>query len=551
MLIPQWITSHGSFLYDLFYALPFYLVTMGMLIVGIRKGYPVIPLAIILGMGRMGFLFGTWIGGGALSGQGTGRSTLFSLLFGVLFVVPTIRYLRFRHPILELYALFIPLALAIQRLGCLSIGCCFGNPTHSIFGIQYDIHSLLGRIQVAEARIATDAVHTLSVHPVPLYLLIGYLLTQGILLWIQPRIKFTGGLASLSLALLMLNRFVSEFFRDPISNQMLSDTWLGLKQLQWITLGLCLVSLGVFFLLRTKHYSQSSSKQIPDLPISEARTREWIMGIGVTLLFLGSVGILNRAEWLASLPLVLVLLGVVLWKLGKLNLPRVLIALAIPGAMAMATLPDTTAFKLYAVTGMTAGKYSYPTAQGEGCMGTYYTDYVTKDYYHSSVGAKASVENLHGVRTYFDGEFYAFRGVSPRKNGSPNWTVAGISTHFDANIGWIGIGLGGIGGDAPSNSVIPLSQGYGHLQLGNYRNGYVVVGIRDDFASSPYAGIGGAIIDHRLRFGVGITQTGGYSDLSYNWPQSGVTMEFRGIFQPLGEELTAVQEASLRLLFEL
>lgn len=69
-------------------------------------------------------------------------------------------------------------------------------------------HSRFGLIKASLCSSPTGLLH-----PVPLYFLFGYL-------------------AFLGLALLSLNRFIVEYFRDPYSNQMLADAWMGLKGVQ-------------------------------------------------------------------------------------------------------------------------------------------------------------------------------------------------------------------------------------------------------------------------------------------------------------------------------
>jgi|GEM_PF-4715626 len=529
MLIPHWITAHGAMLYELFYALPFYLVTAGILIVGLRRGFPLIPFVLILAVGRMGFLVGTWAGGNG------GRSTLFSVVFALAFLLPTIHYLRFRHPILDLYALFLPLGLALQRLGCLSVGCCFGLPTDSIFGIQYELPGTAGL--------------TPFLHPVPLYFLFGYLAVFAVLFVMQRRIAFAGGLAFLGLALLSLSRFVVEFFRDPYSNQMLADAWMGLKGVQWVSLGLMVAFMVVYAYLAVRS-RKSISEQMPQpLGASELRSRERLVGMALVISFVASFGLMSQAEWVALLPSMILLLGAVLWELGKLNLPTILVGILVTIFGATAAAPDSTVWKGFVVSGVTQGRYDYPTQEeDDGCGNTYYTKYDHRNYLNATMGARLSGENLTGIRKYMELEALGYDGSFYSSSNDWNWNMRGGIVQGNFNVGWFGAGIGVLRGTTPPGSLVQLHRTFGHFQIGNYRNGYVVAGVRDDFASTGYFGIGGRLLNNDLNYGVGITGGGGYGDLSYTFAEQGLSLEFRGV---AGGTKERVDEASLRLVMEL
>jgi len=534
MILPYEISRHGGELYQLFYALPFYLVSAGMLWVGLRRGYTPVSLVLVLAMGRMGFLLGAWLGGlGSLASSG--RSTLFALASGALFVVATVRTLRFAYPVLDLYALFIPLGLALQRLGCLSVGCCFGLPTQVPWGLQY---------------VSSDAAHALlpPIHAVPLYFMLAYVVVFAILWGARTRLNFRGALAALAFALLSWARFGVEFFRDPLSNPMLGGYWLGLKGVQWVAGGMGVLGLGLLAFLAVRHRQAPEPSSFPPLPPARLRQRQFaIVGV-VAVLMAASTGLLRQAEWIAQLPLFLALAGAFAYELGKWRLPRVAWILLGMAGLSSVALADESFRKFYLITGLHQGYASYPRQETEGCMGPVYSDYYSKQYTSGELGLRISRQDLEGIRTSQEIEASVLAGSYYRSPGLEHEGLGGVRVRLDLVWGWFGLGLGAIGVAQPSGAVIGYEHPFGHVQVGNFRNLYLIAGSREDYSNTPFMGLGGASPSRAWRWAVGGTEDGFFTDLSFHKDRFGI--ELKQNTDVMHRE-GGSRDASLRLLWGL
>lgn len=491
----------GAIMYSFFYALPFYVVTLGMLWVAVRRQYPLIPFVLIMIAGRLGFVLGTWAGGGA-----HGRSTLFSVLFGLVAVVVAVRYLRFKHPILDLYALFLPLALALQRFGCLSAGCCYGTPTDSILGIRY-------------------LAHGPWVHPVPAYLIVGYVATWGILFAVRKRIAAPGALAMLGLALLSIVRFGTEFFRDTNSNQILAATIFGLKQLQWVSLLMALVFAGIFVFLVRRTREIGAAAQ----PIIDITNQQWKLACALAVAFVALFPILNRPEWFAMIPMLAIMACVVVMAVPVRNGVRGLLLLALGALGVIAATPEKIGWNFYGIVGATQGEITYPTqAEPNDCGGTYYSEYRSSQFTSGTLGARMAYENLRRVRFYSETQLEFLGGAYYTNPENLDWSLGGVKFRHNLNAGWFGIGAGAYSVEKPEKSVFTTEHIFGHIQLGDYRNAYLRAGIMDDAYGVLYMGVGGAVFEDRLRFELGVTDDGAYDKLSYQVSKRGHLLEFRG-----------------------
>lgn len=107
---------------------------------GWRKGYPLLSWVLILVSGALFFIIGTkllafraveWT---SLFREGvfpdTGdKSAIGGLLFAILGIELSRSWLKIREHVLDTYVIVVHLEMAIQKVGCLTAGCCFGTPT--------------------------------------------------------------------------------------------------------------------------------------------------------------------------------------------------------------------------------------------------------------------------------------------------------------------------------------------------------------------------------------------------------------------------------------
>ncbi len=176
-----------------------------------------------------------------------GLSILGAIIAGLIFVPLFLWYHKIPVlPILDLGALYIPLAQAIARLGCLFAGCCFGCATTSAWSIMY-------------THAGSHAPLNMPLIPTQLY---SSLIFLGIFIILQLCARFRlqpGTLAGLFLIFSSLERFVVDFYRgDRIINS--TDALVYSSELsfhQWISIGI--LCAGILLIL----FSELIAKKSP------------------------------------------------------------------------------------------------------------------------------------------------------------------------------------------------------------------------------------------------------------------------------------------------
>lgn len=135
---------------------------------------------------------------------------------------------------LDIAAVYVPLFHAIARVGCFSVGCCYGLPTEAPWSVRYiDPESL--------------APLNISLHPTQLYSAALFLLLFVVLLMVSKRSESRPGELTLLYGIgLASERFLVDFFRGD-------RTMVGaLSFHQWAALGILGTALVGIGLLRTR-----------------------------------------------------------------------------------------------------------------------------------------------------------------------------------------------------------------------------------------------------------------------------------------------------------
>ena len=253
-------SPESSFYYELFLRSGFGLFLLILIVLAWQRKYPIAEWLIILLVGMLGFLIGSRLGGFSPGDWGnwfkTGQlpiersqSLWGGLILGVTGIWLTKTWLSFSRPVFSLYIIAVPFSLLVLRMGCLVAGCCYGTPVEGSLGLQYGIFSPAFDHHMEMGYLSGFADSSLTVHAVPVYFMISYLIIGIILIRSLKTIQSDRRLAVLGLGLLASGRFFIEFFRDPVTNPGIQgDYWLGLKILQWFCLGIVLISGLVFFL---------------------------------------------------------------------------------------------------------------------------------------------------------------------------------------------------------------------------------------------------------------------------------------------------------------
>lgn len=253
------ITESGQTYYWLFYQLSLIVSFLFFLGYGIRKGYPLFAWILIGFSGFLFFIIGSKLG--AMSWDQlrdflvtgnlnllVGRTDIFGFLFGLMGIVLSKKLTDFKHPVLNVYAYTVPIGVFVQRFGCLYAGCCHGTVSNGPFTVHYASHYSIYQRQLAEGLISSESLMSIPVHPVPIYLMVGSIVTLILVSLNYRRFKRDGSLLLFSLISLFTFRFIIEFVRDSSTNHFMGDTFFSLKLIQWTLI----LSVVVFIIFLTR-----------------------------------------------------------------------------------------------------------------------------------------------------------------------------------------------------------------------------------------------------------------------------------------------------------
>ncbi len=264
-------------LFSVFYQIAFVIPFFILLGIGIRRKYDMASWLAILLASAFFFLIGSRIftyssSDWALLFQDGSwpasydKFALGGIIIALIGLEITRRFLRFREPVLQIFAWVTPLALAIQKLGCLFSGCCYGNVTTVPWGIKYARGTLPYLDHMVNNQISDSALSSLSIHPTQIYQLALYLMISVLVLIMIKRFKSKESTIVFSLALLFISRLFLEFFIDIDATNFGSHIFWGLKSIQWLCIlgalisGLILLGLEKYAFARLEYEVQIRSK---------------------------------------------------------------------------------------------------------------------------------------------------------------------------------------------------------------------------------------------------------------------------------------------------
>jgi phosphatidylglycerol:prolipoprotein diacylglycerol transferase len=308
-----------------------------------------------------------------LHGEWTGpdsRSILGGVLGATLALALLRRVLGFSRGVYDAFALPLFIGLAVQGVGCLLTGCCFGTPTAGPLGVCYAPHTLPFLTQVAQGVLPASAAHSLPVHPAQIYQILLCLLIAG-LVQLRRYQQAPGQQFLLAILLYAAGRFGLEFVRDSAGDVLGTSLWHGLKQVQWMLL-LAATALAGLWLQRGQAVYRVSS------PTSLGHWRpRMVVGVLLLITALLSTGWLTLPEQLVvkSLLLASLLLEVGLWARRQTSRPPQLLALPVLlGGMVMlltsqAPAPDPRRYTTVSAGGL-AGTSEQYFGYPYGCSGT-------------------------------------------------------------------------------------------------------------------------------------------------------------------------------------
>jgi len=256
-------TQHGGFYYDLFYFLAILFSLFALMIAGKRRNYPMIPwmlslliilLFLILGSKIFTLSPGQWtelFQNGKIPAH-TGR-TILGGIAGCLFGLFISRlWFGFRNDMFDTLSYVFPVAMAIQRVGCLLAGCCFGTPTNVPWALVYSRNTCAHVAHVNSGLLDYYSPFSLPVHPNQVYQILACIIILLLLYYFfRKRIRVPGNLFLTSITLYLISRVINEFWRDASSNGYAGNIIIGLKIVQWILIGV-IAGLFIIVLVREK-----------------------------------------------------------------------------------------------------------------------------------------------------------------------------------------------------------------------------------------------------------------------------------------------------------
>lgn len=291
--------SSDGLYFNLFYLLAFLTLTIWMIFEGKKQKLPWISWLLILAATRLAFIIGTKIITYNISDwsyffetiqlpPAHGKVIIGGFILGLAIFLLLIKIFRFPLTSLDTLAFAFPISIAIQRMGCLIAGCCFGTPTLLPWGVSYSQGTWPHYHHFVEGWISSG--NSLPVHPFPIYEALNGVFVAFLVWSFRKKINAEGGLFLLSLGLWAFFRTGIEFFRDPAAHAMGGELLGGMKIMQWLILTFAVVAF-VIFAYREVHFSKTSQKP------ESIRPSQFVL---CTFLFITVVATWSLRNWLGE-----------------------------------------------------------------------------------------------------------------------------------------------------------------------------------------------------------------------------------------------------------
>jgi prolipoprotein diacylglyceryltransferase len=251
-------SPHGHSYYGSCQLAAFAVYVVLLLAHGQRRGYPwrnwlplvaTSTLALVIGCQLVALPPSKWLGwlrgdAAALAAVAAGpRSIIGGATASLLAVLAVRRVLGFRGwGVFDAFGAPLCWALAVQCVGCLLVGCCWGKiTTGQNFALVYGPGTLPYFVQQAQGVLPSGAAHSLPLVPTQFYALLLCVGAGLVLHAVRRRAGWPpGSRYLLALGLLMLTRFIIDFWRDPASEPLggaaLTLAGCTLLQVQWLML---------------------------------------------------------------------------------------------------------------------------------------------------------------------------------------------------------------------------------------------------------------------------------------------------------------------------
>ncbi len=460
-------TTHGGLFYSLTYLGAILAAAAIVTYSGFRKGYPKIAWLLILMAGGLFFITGEKVFTYTMDLWNTvftkfvlpptSRKTILGGIIGLftgLIIAKVL--LKFRLPVFDHFAIALPVAMAISRIGCHLAGCCYGTPTQLPWGIRYDSFAPAYYDHLSHGLIDVHNPVSLAVHPVQLYQVIGCMLIALFVWKMRKLLKSNGNLFLLSVLSYAVLRFFIEFVRDPDSSFVMVKIVYGLKILQWVLLAVIVSGTLIIF------HRELKAKKI-NVDTSGFKARDLNVFLLASILW---VIIIAGRKWFTKLELMTILLFFIPFSIALIV--RIYQKYTVSGFRWAAPLVMLGGCMLMSQTMESEGKHSDKVTFTEigltGMIGKYFENVSTVFYsedpctgghkYFSSLGDQKRNFYQGGFGISYNswhGKYYKFRiggslFMGDESGGmhvdSPSGSCLGIKTNMNFDWHWFGFGTG-------------------------------------------------------------------------------------------------------------
>lgn len=458
------VASNGPW-YNVFYNLAFLITLCILLFEGYRRKFPMLKWIFLIILTRLLFIAGTKIVTFSAHDfyllfsrlqlpENSDKSLLGGLLFAGIGLLAGRYLLRFKQNFLDAFAVALPVGIAIQRIGCFVTGCCYGKLSTLPWAIKYPVYTLPHAHQFDDKLISNHDFLSLPVHPAQLYEMAGLLVAVFLILKFRKTFKAAGSSLLLSLVLIFVVRFATEFFRDPHAHTIGGEMVSVFNVTQLVLVPLILL-LSLLLWKREKATIQ---------PVSNSPANDLGLAQAFLLFFLLLFCFRMLQSWfvfpeivalLTTFSVAVVLLGYVTVRHFYYSPYRLVYATAIvlPFIIMAQTFPagqqDSVLVKKYKSIkiGFGSGNFenSHDIGQGSGCDRVSTTEYFKQQYTLGAVALEFTEERpelkqqfRYGAKAMFGNH----REIRLLNNTTTNTTLFGVTPYAGFETNWLGIGGG-------------------------------------------------------------------------------------------------------------